>query len=952
MKLPADSIRRYLTKKYAAIAGSAFSFREGWSERFDAPAWIPVSTKLLSPAKGSDRESILIADPDVAVLLYLIPLNRIEDVPITISKASAIRSQLLPIPGGSRSTDPLAEGSSWRIVLHWLTESTERRAEWIARLAELRVDANYSEEVPVDIICAADGDWELALERHGLPRLLLNLRAVLQASEPRQIESWLSADAALEAALHAFDGALKSEDERSIARGVRDRFAQMRSESSAAGSWGEALEGFSTVNNVVVKDFRNISAVSLGLGQEKVGATVITGPNGSGKSALFEALSIAIGGVSDRYIRFLMDADVRPKDKSKEYLSNYLARHSAGNRHDAALLVDGKQIKLQLPNDRDQALARRRRIEGSFLSQEQSNQFVHADAATLASAVLGHYSANSARLMTYVEDEYTKADIGKQNLLRSFGARANIVNRKTAYRRAVEQALNEAVPYSEGALMSWLDLTASQYGMVFSGADGLAARWKSWVDQRAVVIEGILDRLAEDRVVSHIDSWLVSFNNCISELEGWLRNNGLRDVPGIRGGGADVANQIEAWGVWLQEQGRLTIQKSKADEIQARIKKIEEEQKLLVEKGQLLKGRLEHLRNATSFVEDRWVKSNPSTCPTCDSDLTSQGGIAATLAKVQRDVESQYASAQSSYRTLASNLKATSEDLVRLGIKPRPVTVEQQQIIEELARVYRKVDEDLPPWLIDNQNRLDLIRFTRHIAAMPAVPSSRVQVESAARKTAERIVALCENIDKVFEQPDKWREVLQRLRHLYSGVVQAHLPKTIEGLWREIAFAMTSARWLVTGAPSIAVETFRGQQTARIQMADFQGQPLARHILNQAEIHVLGLSWFFVRYLTAGRFLGPYLVLDDPAQEMDQTTYKDFCRFLESLLRLHKRTNQPLNIVLLLHQEDRAIDAARSLNALLTVLSWTDTQVGKSVTGVKLYGDAPYWPRPETVLAQ
>jgi hypothetical protein len=225
-------------------------------------------------------------------------------------------------------------------------------------------------------------------------------------------------------------------------------------------------------------------------------------------------------------------------------------------------------------------------------------------------------------------------------------------------------------------------------------------------------------------------------------------------------------------------------------------------------------------------------------------------------------------------------------------------------------------------------------------------------VETSARVTAEKVIALCHNIDKVFEQPDRWREILQRLRKLYSGVVQAHLPKTIEGLWREIAFSMTPARWLLTGMPAIAVETFKGEQSARIQMLGFEGTPLARHILNQAEIHICGLSWFLVRYLTAGRFLGPYIVLDDPAQEMDQTTYKDFCRLLEALIRLHRRGGLELKLILLLHQEDRAIDAARSLNALLTVLSWSDSQTEKSVTGVRLFGDAPYWPRPEAVLVE
>jgi hypothetical protein len=101
----------------------------------------------------------------------------------------------------------------------------------------------------------------------------------------------------------------------------------------------------------------------------------------------------------------------------------------------------------------------------------------------------------------------------------------------------------------------------------------------------------------------------------------------------------------------------------------------------------------------------------------------------------------------------------------------------------------------------------------------------------------------------------------------------------------------------------------------------------ARHVLNQAEQHVLGLAWFFTRYLTHGRFLVPFMALDDPAQEMDQVTFRKFSRFVQAFQRAHRFMSAKFGILVLLHQEERAIEFARSItgNGTLTVLEWSET---------------------------
>ena len=124
--------------------------------------------------------------------------------------------------------------------------------------------------------------------------------------------------------------------------------------------------------------------------------------------------------------------------------------------------------------------------------------------------------------------------------------------------------------------------------------------------------------------------------------------------------------------------------------------------------------------------------------------------------------------------------------------------------------------------------------------------------------------------------------------------------------------------------------------------------PLARYILNLSEIHVMGLAWFFTRYLTQGRFECPLLMMDDPAQEMDQTTFRDLCRLWETLLRLHKAQKIPLNLIVMLHQESRALDAARATGGIICTLSWGTSQDQDNLSQMKLLSDGFHPLRPTT----
>lgn len=68
------------------------------------------------------------------------------------------------------------------------------------------------------------------------------------------------------------------------------------------------------------------------------------------------------------------------------------------------------------------------------------------------------------------------------------------------------------------------------------------------------------------------------------------------------------------------------------------------------------------------------------------------------------------------------------------------------------------------------------------------------------------------------------------------------------------------------------------------------------------------------------------MLLDDPAQEMDQPSFRELVRLWETLLRIHQRKERPLTMIVALHQEDRALDATRATNGQLYILGWQKEQ--------------------------
>jgi hypothetical protein len=225
--------------------------------------------------------------------------------------------------------------------------------------------------------------------------------------------------------------------------------------------------------------------------------------------------------------------------------------------------------------------------------------------------------------------------------------------------------------------------------------------------------------------------------------------------------------------------------------------------------------------------------------------------------------------------------------------------------------------------LSDPIERGALLELLRTLHARPALPEE-LEPREAATRIARLLRGRLEEARAKFSDPDHWKPVQAEFVKRLAGVMKSVLPDTVQRLWVELTLCLTSAPWIVQERPIFDLATRRGEQRATVRVQD----RLARYILNQAETHALGLGWFFTKYLTHGRFRCRFLVMDDPAQQMDQTSYRDLCRLCRVLLRLHAVKGIPLRLVLFLQHEDRALEAARATRGTVDLLGWAPEQQG------------------------
>jgi hypothetical protein len=257
----------------------------------------------------------------------------------------------------------------------------------------------------------------------------------------------------------------------------------------------------------------------------------------------------------------------------------------------------------------------------------------------------------------------------------------------------------------------------------------------------------------------------------------------------------------------------------------------------------------------------------------------------------------------------------------------------------------------LESWLIDPIRRDQLKADLKRMGLLPEAPNAYDDAAQEADRLAKAVIALSQEADRALEDPQAIAEVKKSFEQQLEKVLKEHLPSTLEKVWKEITLTLTTASWLLPELPTLVLE----QRVKALTVQSGKSGRNIRYLYNSAECHVLGLAWFFTYYIARRRFEESWMLLDDPAQEMDQASFREFARFLETLLRLHRKMDRSFSIIVAFHQEERALDVARATNGKLHILGWRNTQHDanelQSIKKVVLLAPGYHPLKPEGILS-
>lgn len=865
------------------------------------------------------EERAWLLDDDIGLALLIVPYGTADvDLNSTIQEAIRTATQLQPRYGITETeVDPCG---MWQVGICWLIPSNLKQA-WRLAVSGIRQKSGFSEEVGLDAVFIEDGeDVTAATTRHGLPQLLLHTRRLLGLGWT-EMPGWLSANAKVAEMLKKFPEKFAKDTEtyRLAEELVNDVLPMQPSETTDPSSAPTAK----SLADIEITNFRNIKQFHLNFPvvKENARAHIIFGPNGTGKTSIFEAFCLATGGVSNTLVDYLDDEDVEPKQRSN-YSSNVLGPLSGSSV--PFEIVFGGQKKSFSWTDKSQSSSDWRSLEGSFQAQEDSRKFLDEKGESLAQRILKSYSTLADEVTKHAEVREQAAKDEKSNWLRSHDLSSAITRRETRAQKLIEGEIKKESWYPSQTLLDWLANTAGVFPMLIQESRFLAQRWQQWRDAQEECIASMAQGIAlgESLIVRQaLANWLASRNGLLQQTR-TLVNRAIPFIDPLREKLQGVEQELDAWGEWLIRQTPQPGTNT-SDEINHINQQIDQTRKNLNDLRQLFateRKHAVHLEKLKMEFLDEWTKSHPDICPTCEQDHHEHGGITHVVNTIKDRVDAQLAEYEQQGKALAATLAEMEAKLASFGICP--VNQQRQSELEKLLSSFRS-DNSLQTLLANPMERNKLKSNIQMALRLPPVQEPLENPDEIAGQIAERCISLDAEAERLWPLPERWADIVKALRKECDAIVEKHLPETLQKLWWETALALTSARWNLQTSPIFQIKGRRNTQKLIIGVAHRKDTP-ARYLFNQAERHIMGLAWFFARHITHGRFHRSFIVLDDPAQEMDQTTFRTFSRFTQALLRLQEKKRVKLDMLLFLHQEDRALDIARATLGRFIMLPWRD----------------------------
>jgi hypothetical protein len=352
------------------------------------------------------------------------------------------------------------------------------------------------------------------------------------------------------------------------------------------------------------------------------------------------------------------------------------------------------------------------------------------------------------------------------------------------------------------------------------------------------------------------------------------------------------------------------------------IERLARERMELEKTGRALRGRLDLLDQSKQYLSSHWSAAHPDTCPVCNSDVSQHQGIMIVVSNLQQETNDNIQALRVRHVEIQNKQKEIDAKVKAIGIATCPLATEEQVRLKDWLTPFMPPGTVLEDLLINPQHREQLKGDLSRMKVLPEAPKPYANAEQEAKRLASNFITMSQEADKALEDPQAIGEVRNLFEQRLEKVLKDHLPSTLGKVWLEVTLTLTSASWLLPEKPTLKIDQ-RGKSMS-VQTKE-RGRHI-RYVYNAAERHVLGLAWFFTYYLARRRFEEAWILLDDPAQEMDQPSFRELVRFWETLLRLHQKRENDFTMIVTLHQEERALDTARATNGKLYILGWKNSQ--------------------------
>jgi hypothetical protein len=609
--------------------------------------WQWQNADLKNVGHPDDASGGVVLDEQIGLCLYVQCYSPETDLRAQLARALAIRSELLP----GRQLDPKDGDTNgeWHVGVHWLVEGRDL-PEWITQIAQIRHETAHFEEVPVDAIVNDGSDWNRALSRHGFPRLLFHTRSSLAHKVLDDAKRWANADEVVRKHLQAIPRNVTDPKMAPyVAQLVKTLAAIGSDDATEVRSDGDPID----ISTIALENFRNVRSLSLDLRApgQIVAANVVHGPNGSGKTAILEALSLALGSVSQRYIDYLQDYNVGSADKRRTYLEQYLTPLHASNNSSPRLGVnigDLRSIELAQPENAAEAYAK---LSGNIYLTSAGTSPLSRKANELGAEIAGGFSVVANAVLDWVDNMVTSADAKRDALNRRLGIRTNTTRNTTARLRIVEAKILGALNVSDH-VMQWIRMAVGPF--IRNDQRGLPEEWNKLLLSQAVELRRLAHCDTKQEVRTAVGQILAKRNELLGRVDLTLHRAQLAKTQTQD----SLESEIRTWGEWAAahpqvsspvETGEIAALRESLEKASSRVAEITKE-------GQALRERIKHFESIRTFLQSHWVPTHPSTCPTCNTHLPN--GIATAMdyseQVTRQDIELKRREFQDAQQELAS----------------------------------------------------------------------------------------------------------------------------------------------------------------------------------------------------------------------------------------------------------------------------------------------------------